>query len=215
MSRKRTIALVAALIAASLAVVVTRAVWEGRSALARGEEALATGDSAEAVRQWRRAARWYVPLAPHVGDAYDRLEEVARAAEAGGDRDLALAAWRGIRRSVLATRSFYTPQEHRLEEANRRIAALMAAVEGPAADPERDVAEREAWHLALLERPVGPSVFWSIVAIAGFFLWIGGAFWFAWSGVSDKDRLVRSVAARAGVLVVLGLVIWLIGLTKA
>lgn len=215
MSRKRTIAITAAVVAACLAVVVSRAVWEGRSALAAGDRAAASGNMGDAIRHWRRAARWYVPLAPHVSDAYDRLEKAGRAAEAAGDRDLALAAWRGVRRSILATRSFYTPESDRLDPANQHIASLMAAQEGPAADPGKSEAERRAWHLELLRRPVGPSVLWSVIAIAGFLLWIGGAFWFAWSGVSDKDRLVGRVAARAGVLIAVGLVVWLIGLTNA
>lgn len=215
LGRRRKWMIAAAIAAACLAVIATRAVWEGRGALARGDSAAAAGEVGEAIRHWRRAARWYLPLAPHVGAAYDRLEKAGAAAEAAGDRDTALAAWRGVRSAALATRSFYVPYSDRLAAANRRIAALMAAIEGPAVDPGRSAAEREAWHLELLERPVGPSVMWSVIAILGFAMWIGGAFWFAWSGVGEDDRLVRRVAARSGVMVVIGLFVWLLGLSRA
>lgn len=191
-----------------LGVVVTRAVWEGRGALHDGDGAFEEGDNQEAIRWWRRAARWYVPLAPHVGDAYDRLESLARQAETRGDRATALAAWQGVRGSILATRSFYTPHEDRLEPANRRIAALLAAGDRPDAGGE-------SWHYDLLARDEAPSVAWSLVALLGFATWIGGAVLFAWRGMTAEDRLVARTAATAAVLVALGLVIWLLGLHNA
>lgn len=212
---RRKLITAAAIASFCLGVVAMRAVLEGRSALADGDDAAARGDFAEAIAKWRRAARWYLPLAPHVGGAYDRLEHLAREAEAKGDVTTALAAWRGIRGSILATRSFYTPQSHRLDPANQKIAALMAGLEGDRADPGATPAERQAWHYALLIQDPSPSVFWSIVALLGFGLWIGGAFWFALRGVSDQDGLVRRTAASSGACVAAGLVIWLLGLYKA
>jgi hypothetical protein len=202
-------------VAVCLGVVVTRAIWQGRSALARGDVAAAAGRHREAIEEWGRAARWYLPGAPHVGRAYDRLEALARAAEARGERDIALAAWRRVRGSILATRSFYTPHAARLAPANRRIAALMAAVEGAAADPGRSEAERAAWHLQLLDRSPGPSVGWSLLALVGFALWLGGAVLFALRGLPSDDRLDPAKAAWAGAMVAVGLVVWLLGLYNA
>ncbi|MEM9492553.1 MAG: hypothetical protein AAGC55_25620, partial [Myxococcota bacterium] len=196
-------------------VVVTRAVWDGSSALSAGDAALQRGDTEEAIALWRRAARWYVPLAPHVGRAYERLSDLAQRAEREGDRATALAAWRGIRGSILATRSVYTPHAERLEPANRRIAALMAASEDPAVDPNADEAGRAEWHYALLERDDSPSVGWSLFALGGLALWLAGAFLFALRGVTADDQLVPQTAARAGIMVALGLVLWLLGLHLA
>jgi hypothetical protein len=198
-----------------LGVVVTRAVWEGRSALQKGSEAAEDGRLRDAVTWYRRAARWYVPLAPHVGRAYDRLEDIGSRAEQSGDVELALAAWRGVRSSIKATRSFYTPHAHRLDRANRRIAALMAIQEGPRADPEATEAERAQWHYDLLDRDEAPSVAWSIIALLGFGMWLGGGLLFALRGVSAEDALVPRMAAASGVLVAVGLVIWMLGLYKA
>ena len=213
--RRRTVAIVGAVIAGLLAVLITRAVWQGRSALAAGDELAADGKLDRAVQKWSRAARWYVPLAPHVGDALDRLREAGTASEEAGDPVTALIAWRGVRSSVMATRSFYTPNRDRLAEANDKIATLMAALEGAEADPTRDEPERAAWHLALLKRPVGPSVGFSLLAIFGFVLWIGAAFWFAWSAIDENDRLIKPIAVRSAALILIGLLLWLLGLNFA
>lgn len=205
---------VALVVAVGLGVIVTRVFWDGRAALAEGDAAMARGDVKEAVVKWRRAARWYAPGAPHVADAYERLETLARAADDKRDRALALEAWRAIRSSVLATRSLWTPFPDRLAAANERIAALMAAEER-AADPSKDEAARRAMHLGFLLRDEAPSVPWSIVALLGFAMWVGGGFLFARKGVTAEDRLDRRNAIRAAVLVAAGLVVWMLGLYLA
>jgi hypothetical protein len=213
--RWRRAALVAGVLAVCTGVVVVRAVWDGRAALAAADAAVERGDVRDAVAWYRRAARWYVPGAPHVDRAYERLEQIANDAEARGDAELALEAWRGIRGSILSTRSFYTPHADRLEPANRHIAALMAAVEGPQADPAASTEAREEWHYELLARDEAPSVPWSMVALLGFGLWIGGGVLFALRGITPDDALAPRPAAVAGALVAVGLVIWMLGLYKA
>jgi hypothetical protein len=218
---RRTLAAIGVVVGVCLGVVVTRAVWEGRAALADGDAAHEAGDSARAIARWRRAARWYVPGAPHVGDAYDRLEHLARQAEERGDLDTALSAWRGVRGSILATRSFYVPHADRLAPANRRIAALMARADDAALMTRADSAaldteaERAAWHYDLLSRDESPSVGWTLLALLGLAMWLGGGFLFAWRGVTPDDRLVPAAAARAGALVAVGLFVWMLGLHQA
>jgi hypothetical protein len=213
---RRRIAIAAAVVALALGVVATRAVWQGRAALERGDRALEAGDAAAAIKWWRRAARWYVPLAPHVASAYARLEELAGQAEAAGDRTTALAAWQGVRSSILATRGLYLPFEDHLAPANQRIATLMAAWEGELGQTGSvPAAERASRHLALLQHDPAPAVGWTLVALAGFALWLGGAGLFAWRAVDPTDRLVRRTAALSGLMVAAGLVVWLVGLYRA
>ncbi len=229
MTRKRRLVAIALAVAVCLGAVLSRVFWDGHAALVQGDAAHRAAETARtagdgtgaheleqrAITRWRRAARWYAPGAPHVAHAYARLEALARVAEAAGDRDLALDAWRAIRSSALATRSFYTPYEKELHAANQRIASLMAALEDPALDPAHDQAGRAAWHLGLLERDEAPSVGFSILAILGFFTWVGGGFWFAWRGVGADDKLDRRQAVVAGVLVAVGLLVWMVSLYKA
>lgn len=212
--KRRKLLIVLAAIFLCIAVLSARALWEGRSALHKGDEAHAAGDVDGAIRWWRRSARWYLPLAPHVDSAYQRLETLARAAESRGDNRAALSAWTGIRSSVRATRSFYTPYEEHLDRADERIAVLMAKLEA-SVDASRDVQEREAWHYSLLKLDQMPSVGWSLVALLGLALWVGGGFGFALRAVDDRDRLVPKAAAYSGAGIAIGLVVWLLGLSLA
>lgn len=213
---RRRIVTVALVVACALGVVVTRAVYDGRRALAEGDAAMARGDAAEALTWWRRAARWYVPLAPHVVDAYDRLQTLAEAADEQHDRKTALDAWRAIRSSALATRSFYTPFPARLAAADARIAVLMAEEEVALDAGKRgQEGEIQAFHLTLLERDDAPSVPWTLIALGGFAAWVGGGFWFARRGVTAEDRLERRTAARAGLVIAVGLIVWMLGLYRA
>lgn len=195
-----------------LGVLLSRAFYDGSRALSAGDAALARGDIEEAIRGWRRAARWYVPGASHVSGAYDRLEGLAAAAEENGDRSNALEAWRAVRSSILATRSFYTPFEDRLARANDKIASLMAKEPSVAGATEE---ERRAWHLALLEKNEQPSVGWTLLALLGFASWVGGGFYFAWRGLGADDKLDRRHAARAAIVIVIGLVVWMLSLYQA
>jgi hypothetical protein len=228
-SKRRRLVWAAVLALMCLGAVLSRVFVDGTAALREGDAAHRAAEAARAAGQadearaaeelaidrWRRAARWYAPGAPHVGAAYRRLEALAAAAEAAGDRELALMAWRGVRSSALATRSFYTPHAEARARADARIAALMAALEDPAVAPGQDEAARRAWHLALLARDEAPSVVWSVLALVGFFTWVGGGCWFAWRGVAADDRLDRRQAQVAGVLVVVGLGLWVVALYLA
>lgn len=222
---RRKLIIVGVVVSVCFGVIITRAILEGRSALSKGDKAQAAGDPDGAIRWWRRAARWYVPMAPHVSSAYDRLETLANAAEAKAKsaktpaesrahRRIALAAWRGIRGSILSTRSFYTPFADKLEPANERISGLMALQEGDKA-AKKVLVERAEWHYEQLKRDDSPSVFWSIIALLGFATWIGGGVLFALRGITADDKLVTRSAAHAGLLVAGGLVVWMLGLYSA
>ncbi len=207
----RAIVVALAIAALGAGTAATRAVWEGRSALAAGDEARERGELDAAIERYRRAARWYLPWAPHVRRAYDRLEAIARAAEDAGDLRLALTAWRGVRGSILATRGLYVPFEERLAPAQENIAQLMAA-QGSGAGP---AAEGAAQHLEGFERTDAPSVAGAITALGGLALWLAGLLVFALRGVTDDDELAPRPAAAAGTLFALGLMLWLGGLAAA
>ena len=135
-----------------LGALLTRVFWDGRRALADGDRAFAAQKLPAAIDRWSRAARWYAPFAPHVSSAYQRLESLAQSAEAARDVPLALSAWRAVRSAALATRSLYTPHPDKLARADERIAALMARAETSSLDPDKSLAEREAWHRVRLAR---------------------------------------------------------------
>jgi hypothetical protein len=206
---------IAAVVLAGLGALSIRVVVEGRASLAAGDDAMARGKQAEAIRAFEASARWYLPLAPHVDDAYARLSAIARSE----DRRIALAAWRAIRSAARATRTLWTPHADDLAKADAAIAKLAAAdPEGaPLGDPgvPEDLAAREAWQQARLSRDARPSVGAAALAGFGILLWVGGAVVLARRGVDTGGSLVRRPALGAGVAIVVGLVCWAAGLYNA
>ena len=91
--------LIPAILIAVLAALSIRVVVAGRSALGDGDDWMLRGKPLEAIGAYETAARRYLPLAPHVDDAYGKLRALA------GDQSLAvqLAAWRAIRSAASCT----------------------------------------------------------------------------------------------------------------
>jgi len=198
-----------------LALVAVRVVLASSAELSEGDRFRAAGEPDAAVVHYRRAARWYVPGSPTVVAALDHIAAIARRAEREGDPERALGAYRAIRGAILSTRSFYTPHRDRLEAANRRIAALVAAQEPAPIDAAKSEEERRREHLALLSAPVGPSVPFTLLLLIGFFTWVVGAFRLASRGFDEEDRLVRAEALRWGGLAGGGFLLFVLGMAFA
>jgi hypothetical protein len=207
----RRLILVAALVLALLGALAIRVVVEGRGALATGDDWLARGKPAEAIRAFEASARWYLPLAPHVDDAYARLRDQTKSA----DPAIALRAWRAIRSAARATRSLWTPHEDDLAAADAAIAKLAANDPQGAPVDNDSPAYREAWHQARLSRDTRASLGSALLAGFGILLWIGGAVVVARRGISEAGALVRRPALLGGIAIVVGLVCWFAGLYNA
>jgi hypothetical protein len=195
---KRVI-LIAAIVLAGLGALAIRVVVEGRTALATGDRAFSDGRLEDAIASWESAARWYLPAAPHVDEAYARLVDLA-----GKDHRHALAAWRAVRSAALATRTLWTPHADDLAAANAQIAELASRDPEGALAAGPDAAARKAWHAERLARDPGPSRGAVFLAAVGVALWLAGI------AVLLRGR-VRIGAAIAAV----GAVGWFIGLAIA
>jgi len=205
-------AVVAALAAA---VLLGRVLWSSRAELELGTAAYERGDWPAAILHLSRSAHWYAPGNPYAIEALEQLRQIGRRAEMEGQVDPALSAYRAIRTSCLGTRSLYTPHRRRLNEANRRIAALMARQDPPPMDRGKTVAQRQQEHLALLERVEEPSPLLSLVACLAFLTWVGGAFGFVFRALDPELRLRRRPALRWAGVVAAGLVVWAVALLLA
>lgn len=210
-SRVRRFAIPAALVLALFGALAIRVVIEGRSALATGDEALAAGKPAAAIAAFETSARWYLPLAPHVGDAYARLRELS----ASSDPAVAIAAARAIRSAALATRTLWQPHGDDLASANALIAKLSANNPEGAPVENDSPAAREAWHRARLARATRPSIGAALLAGLGILLWIGGAALVARRGITETGGLARRPALAGALAIVVGLVCWFAGLYNA
>jgi len=201
----------AALVGAGIAIAIAgaaavRLVWLGRAALADGDAARKRGDLPAAIDAWRAAARDYVPFAPHVDAAYDRLATAAREAEATGEPGTALAAWRAIRSASRATSGLVTPADELAAEADRRIAALMAADPDASLVAGATVPARTAYQAARLAPVPGPGLGMILIAGLGVAAWVAGLVWLV--------RRRGKPWVPVGVAVV-GAALWMIGLYAA
>ncbi|HEX2569600.1 MAG TPA: hypothetical protein VH877_08580 [Polyangia bacterium] len=199
----------------ALGLMTLRVLWSSHGEWREAERCLAANDPPAAVDHFGRAARLYAPGSPWVERSLGRLEEIALGAEAHKDAPLALLAWRELRSSVLATRSFYTPHPALLERTNQHIARLMAQTEPPSVAPGAKLAARERWHAARLAQDDAPSVLWSVLALVGLMGWIGAAIGFLLRGIDNEARLRREAAIGWGLGILAGLGLFLIALGRA
>ena len=150
---------------ATLVGVATFRLWsDGRRHFEEAESLVERGEGLRAVVRYEDSARAYFPGNPYPPRALKQLAIMAKAQEMRGDTREAAATWEVVRRSILATRHFRQPNQHRLSEAERELARLQAPVEdvrGTTASPT--------------SRPVDPSPTASLLLFAGLLAWIGGA----------------------------------------
>jgi len=111
------------------------------------------------------------------------------AAAARGDRAAATAAWRRAAEWTVPLAPHVAAARSRLADAN----AIPAGSSGRG----------------------GPAAPWTVLALVGLSLWIGGAVHFARRGLDDAERVVARDAGAAAALVALGLVAWMVGLYLA
>ena len=198
-----------------LAVLVARVAVDARAALRAGESAEARGDRTGAVTHYLDAARLYLPGSATVRTALDRLDAMARAAEAANDPAAARPPLEAIRAALLGTRSLYTPHAARLPDVERRLAVLYARLEDPRVDPGASLEARTAWHASRLARHPGPTVGYVLLALFGLALWLGGAVGFIRRGLDAGLRLRRGPALAAGIVFVVGFALFVTGLRLA
>lgn len=195
-------------------VMSARAVLEARAESARADVALAAGDIDAAIVRLRNTARWYAPLNFYASNALTRLLRLAETAEARGEHRRALAAYRAIHAAIQSTRSFYTPHPALLMQADERIAALMSAEPPAAVEGQRSPEQRKADYLALL-RPIQPRLGGVLLAIAGLITWVGSAVAFLTWGVDGEGRALRRIGRRSIGLLLVGWIMFAVGLRIA
>lgn len=198
-----------------LMVLMIRVVSSAKNELLEADLLLAKGEIDAAIVHYRRASRWYAPGSPYHVEGLIKLSQIARRSEQQGDVRRALTAYRSIRAAIMSSRSLYTPESHRLEFANLRIAELMASLPVPPIDVGKSHRRLRDEHLAMLKSCKGPDVLWTCVLLLGFLGWIIGAFIFSVRAIDEDDHLVWSEVRRWGTIIVLGFGLFVLGLVFA
>jgi hypothetical protein len=204
----------ALLLAIAVVALLLRVLWGGRAECGRAADEIESGRPYQAVLHYERAVRWYLPGSPYSTRAVNALWALGQDAEDAGEPELALFAFRGLRASAHATRSFYQPYPRRIDAAEERIAALMTA-DPVAAWPDRALSteQRRAIVLDNLRDHQDPATGWVIVLELGFLAWLGGGAALAWR-IGRPGRRRRTTWILIGT-VCSGYVLWILGMWLA
>ena len=97
---------------------------QGTHEMSLSDDAFHSGKLRESVAHARAAALSYVPGSEHVRAANERLEAIARGAEAEGNDELALFAWDALRQAQVETSYPGRPKSELLERAEAGILRL-------------------------------------------------------------------------------------------
>jgi hypothetical protein len=202
----RRVALALGLFVLAAAWVTIQAVRSGEAEMERSNAAFDAGDLYRASSHARRAATYYAPGAPHVAAAYDRLRAIAVGAEAAGDVQSALFAWRAMRGAAVETKHLFLTHPKRLASANEAIARLEARLSDPK-DAQLEKGQRSV-ALKRLGRDETPRGGWILVLGLGFFLCLLGLFWLAARGFDGRGRASLSKARFGLMLCLAGAALW-------
>jgi hypothetical protein len=180
-----------------------------RAARDRGERDL-TG------LHYRRAIRWYTPLSSSVEAAVGELRGLAQEREGAEAPADALALYRDLRGALYAIRHLTEPFREVRDQAEERIADLMAR-EPPTTveDRQKTTEERRVFFLAQLRGVQAPDVGWTVALLIGFFGWVAAAAIFFWRAFTREGKLLPRPALLWGSLLVACFALWVVGMTQA
>jgi len=182
----------------------------------RAEQAYEAGDLDAALEHYEYAVQWYTPRNPWVRRSIESLWRMGTDAEDAGNVDRALAAYRALRGSLYAVRSFYAPYQEWIPRCNEKIASLSAGkIAQTEAGKDRPFEEIRAESLELLKKDHAPDVGWAILAEIGFFGWVGSAIGFIFRAYRDAGRLSGRAAIRWGLAIIAFYALWTLGLSRA
>jgi len=99
----------------------------GRAQYLEGEENLKAGHMKEAISNYEASIHMYAPMAGYVDASAQRLWEIGQGYESSGDYDWSLIAYRALRSSFYATRSFYTPGTAWISRSEAQINQVLIA----------------------------------------------------------------------------------------
>ncbi|MGA2191774.1 MAG: hypothetical protein ABSG42_00135 [Nitrospirota bacterium] len=99
----------------------------GHNQYIAGEKAFKSGDLKTAITDYETAIHMYTPFGSYVPASAQRLWEIGQGFESSGDYDWSLIAFRALRSSFYAVRSFYTPYRDWIERSEAEIDKVLEA----------------------------------------------------------------------------------------
>lgn len=179
------------------------------------EEAISNNNLASAMTHYVRSIQWFVPGLNLQERAAEGLWKVGLKYEAQNDSENALNAYRLLRGAFYSVRSFYTPGKTWILRCNEKIAVLMARQPATSeSEKTKTYEERLAanWKVLADEKP--PRPLWAMLAVCGFFGWIGSTLLFIVNAMTQSGGIRPRPALVWSVSFLLFYGLWILGLFK-
>jgi hypothetical protein len=187
--------------------------FNAKNELKLAEDFISKDNPEDAVTHYVRSIQWFVPGLNLQEMAAQGLWDVALKYEAQNDSDNALTAYRLLRGAFYSVRSFYTPGKTWILRCNEKIAFLMAKQPATSeSEKAKTFEERLAanWKLLTDEKP--PRPLWAMLAICGFFGWIGSALLFIMNAMTKSGGVRKRPALVWSLSFLLFYGLWMLGL---
>jgi len=192
---------------------VFRVALEGAAEQRASDAALLAGNVEAATVHARRAASAYVPFAPHVDRAYRRLSNIAADAEARGDVDAALFAWRATRSASIGSSWLLATAARERRHADAAIARLMATARAAGLPAHRGIAPDALQRYAKdLASDRTPSRWRVMMLIGGFLALVGGSVWGARRALREDGSVDLGLIKMPALVALAGAAGWIAGL---
>jgi hypothetical protein len=200
----------------SIASVVIKVALDSRREYRTALLALSQNEPNQAMVHLERCIHYYTPLNGSVRAAVQKIWAMGEQAEANSQPEQALLAYRTLRSSLYAIRSFYTPYETWIARCDGKIATLVAEGNDYASRyPDRSLEEKKGIAAEILQRNPPPGVFWAIIVEIGFLGWVFSALLFIFRALRYENRLLARPALLYGGLTVLFYAVWIVGMMYA
>jgi len=109
-----------------MAMIWGRTYYSQQKHYAEGEKALKERNYKDAMTGYEWTIRMYTPFSSKVKDSCQKIWDIGQEYERRGQTDWALIAYRGLRSSIYAIRSAYTPHGEWIPRTDHRIRQLEA-----------------------------------------------------------------------------------------
>jgi hypothetical protein len=129
LARRKVLAVVIQVVAVFfilMAMIWGRTYYSQQKYYSEGEKALKTHNYKDAMTGYEWTIRMYTPFSSKVEDSCRKIWDIGQEYERRGQIDWALIAYRGLRSSIYAIRSAYTPYAEWIPRTDGRIRQLEA-----------------------------------------------------------------------------------------
>ncbi len=181
-----------------------RIAWIAHTQLDEARTYARQGDTGRALIACERAMHAWLPW-PGMRPAAAEMLVLIHAAEAEGNKRLALNGWRRLRGALLSARSlFWQPDPALLQKAHARIARLSAETDAQSMMSGAAIQAEDA--RLLTTRPKDISGFWGLMQFCLLILWTGATcmlIW-RWPDWTQRRRWLVAGVSLSGWLIWLG-----------